>query len=174
MTSATAVEPRGHCLGHSRGGITTKVHIVCCAAGVPLAVGVTKGQASEVRAASGILAGIRIAGARGRAVSKPKRLIADRGYDSKGFRAALRARGIRPVIPERRLAEGKRRRRRGRPSVVTKAAYRPRAIVEQVIGWLKECRRVSTRYEKLAVNYLAMVDLAILRRLLRMWLSNTA
>ena len=78
------------------------------------------------------------------------------------------------MIPERKLPEGKRRRRRGRPSVVTKEAYRRRAIVEQVIGWLKECRRVATRYEKLAVNYLAMVEAAMFRRLLRMWLSNTA
>ena len=78
------------------------------------------------------------------------------------------------MIPERKLPEGKRRRRGGRPTVVTKEAYRRWAIVEQVIGWLKECRRVATRYEKLAVNYLAMVQAAMFRRLLRMWLSNTA
>ncbi len=62
----------------------------------------------------------------------------------------------------------------GRPVVVTEEAYRPRAIVGQVIGWLRECRRVATRYERVAVNYLAMVEGAIFRRLLRMWVSNTA
>jgi transposase len=35
-----------------------------------------------------------------------------------------------------------------------------------VIGWLKECRRVCTRYEKLAVNFLAMIQLAIIQRYL--------
>lgn len=133
----------------------------------------TEGQASEGRAAAAVLEGIRIAGARGRPLTRPRRLIADRGYDSKAVRRALRERGVRAVIPERRVPKGKRRRRRGRPPVVTKEAYRRRSIVEQLIGWLKECRRVATRYEKLAVNYLAMVELAMLRRLLRMWLSDT-
>lgn len=134
----------------------------------------TGGHASEARAALGTLAGIRVGGVRGPALTRPRCLVADRGYDSAAVRRGLRARGIRAVIPERRLAEGQRRRRRGRPVVVTKEAYRGRSIVEQVIGWLKECRRVATRYEKLAVNYLAMVEAAMLRRLLRMWLSNTA
>ena len=154
--------------------MTTKVHVVCDARGVPLAAGVTPGQASEGRHAADVLAGIRVAGARGRPLTKPAHLIADRGYDSRANRAALRNRGIRAVIPERRLPEGKRRRRRGRPSRVTKEAYRRRSVVEQVIGWLKECRRVATRYEKLAINYLGMLQAAMLRRLLRIWLSDTA
>ena len=109
---------------------------MCCVAGVPLAAGVTEGQASEVRAAASVLAGIRIAGARGRPLTRPRRLLADRGYDARALRRDLRERGVRAVIPERKLPEGKRRRRRGRPSVVTEEAYRRRAIVEQVIGWL--------------------------------------
>ena len=134
----------------------------------------TAGQSSEVRAATTVLADIRIAGTRGRPLTRPRQLLADRGYDARALRQALRDRGVRAVIPERRLPEGQRRRRRGRPSVVTKEVYRRRAIVEQVIGWLKGCRRVATRYEKLAVNYLGMLQAAVLRRLLKSWLSDTA
>ncbi len=50
-------------------------------------------------------------------------------------------------------------------------AYRKRNVVERVVGWLKECRRVATRYEKLALNYLAMVKLAMIHRCLRISFS---
>ena len=48
-----------------------------------------------------------------------------------------------------------------------KALYRERNVVERCIGWLKECRRVATRYEKLAVHYAGFVQLAMIQRLLR-------
>ena len=147
---------------------------MCDAGGAPLGAGVSPRHAAEARSLTAVLSGVRIGGRRGPALTKPKALVADRGYDARAVRAALRARGIRAVIPERRLPDGKRRRRRGRPVHVTRERYRRRSVVEQVIGWLKESRRVATRYEKLAVNYLAIVELAILRRLLMMWLSNTA
>ena len=47
-------------------------------------------------------------------------------------------------------------------------AYRRRAVVEQCVGWLKECRAVATRYEKLALNYLGLVKLAFIERYLRL------
>lgn len=46
--------------------------------------------------------------------------------------------------------------------------YRQRNVVERCIGWLKECRRIFTRFEKLAVNYRAMVHLAMIERYLRL------
>ena len=48
-----------------------------------------------------------------------------------------------------------------------KDAYRRRSVIECCIGWLKECRRIGTRFEKLALNFLAMIKLAIIRRYLR-------
>ena len=48
-----------------------------------------------------------------------------------------------------------------------KAAYRRRHIIENCVGWLKECRRIGTRFEKTAVNFLAMLKLAFLQRYLR-------
>ena len=45
--------------------------------------------------------------------------------------------------------------------------------MERLVGWLKECRRMATRYEKLAVTYLAVVKLAMLRRLARVAFPDT-
>jgi transposase len=47
-------------------------------------------------------------------------------------------------------------------------------VIERCIGWLKECRRIGTRFEKLAVNFLAMVKLAMIGRCLRIALSDSA
>lgn len=49
-----------------------------------------------------------------------------------------------------------------------KAAYRKRSIVEQLIGWLKESRRIVTRFEKTALNFGGMVKLAFIHRYLRL------
>ena len=53
-------------------------------------------------------------------------------------------------------------------------AYKDRNVVERCVGWLKECRRILTRFEKLAVNYLAMIKVAMIERLLRIGLSDRA
>ena len=45
-------------------------------------------------------------------------------------------------------------------------------MIERCMGWIKENQRVGTRHEKLAVNYLAMVNLAMIRRCLRMLESS--
>jgi transposase len=55
-----------------------------------------------------------------------------------------------------------------------KRSYRRRNVIERSIGWLKECRRLSTRHEKLAVNYKAMVQLAFFSRILKMRFSDRA
>ena len=51
--------------------------------------------------------------------------------------------------------------------------YRERNRIERLIGWLKECRRIATRFEKLALNFVAMIKLAMIRRCLRL-LSDRA
>lgn len=52
--------------------------------------------------------------------------------------------------------------------------YKRRSIIENVIGWLKECRRVGTRFEKLAVSFQAMLQLAMIQRSLKIAFSDTA
>lgn len=77
----------------------------------------------------------------------------------------LRAHGIQAVIPQR---EDQRARQRGFPTDFDRKAYRRRSIIERCVGWLKECRRIGTRFEKLAVHFLGMLKLAIIQRYLRL------
>lgn len=90
---------------------------------------------------------------------RPRRLGGDKGYSYPRIRAWLRRHRIRAVIPTR-IDQARRR-------TFDREAYRARNVVERCVGWLKEARRLATRYEKLALNFVAMVRLAIIRRLLR-------
>jgi transposase len=87
----------------------------------------------------------------GRPRIRPDRVAGDKGYSSKKIRRYLRRRGIGVVIAR------KKRERRVR---FDKEAYRKRNVVERLINRLKQFRRVATRYEKRAVNYLAMLTIA--------------
>jgi transposase len=77
--------------------------------------------------------------------------IRDKGYSSRKIRRYLRRRGIGTVIP---------RQKRERRTRFDKAAYRRRHLVERLINRLKGFRRIATRYEKRAVNYLGMLTIA--------------
>ncbi len=70
---------------------------------------------------------------------------------------------ITPVIPSKANED-----RDGRPVEFDCDAYRDRNIVERLIGWLKECRRVFSRYEKTARNFAGMVRMAFIQRYLRL------
>lgn len=133
---------------------------MCDGRGLPLAVHLTAGQKSECTHFEAAVSQVE-------APRRPLRLIADRGYDARRIRAWLRERRIRAVIPERKLAKGQKRRRRGRPPVLDKAQYTRRNAIERLVGWLKEHRSIATRFDKLARSFLAMVKLACIRRLLR-------
>ena len=154
-------------MGRSRGGYGTKLHLLTCGRGVVLAATLTPGQASESAQLDALLSGVRVGRRRlGRAV------VCDKGYDVPRCREAIRRRGMRCVIPRRRLAAGKRRRKRGRPPAFDRALYRRRNVIERAVRGLKRFRRVATRHEKLAVNYFAFVQLAVARNLLELLFSN--
>ena len=87
----------------------------------------------------------------GRPRVRPQRVVGDKGYSSKRIRVYLRKRGVRITIPH------KENERKGQ---FDKRVYRERNRVERTINRLKQFRRVATRYEKLAHNYLAMLTLA--------------
>src|ERR687889_1181757 len=88
---------------------------------------------------------VRTSAGGGRPRIRPKLVVADRGYDAVSFRRYLRRRGIRCVIPEKRVPAGKRRRRRGRPPTFCRVTYLRRNVVERLVGRLKEHRRIATR-----------------------------
>lgn len=158
-------EPSDHALGRSVGGFTTKIHLVSDSNGVPLDALLTPGQTHESTQVERVMERVAIPRASGRIRRRPRRLAADRGYDAKRIRTWLRQHGIEPVIPPRKR---KGKPKPGRPVTYDKEHYRRRSTIEQCIGWLKECRAVATRYEKLALNYLGLVKLAFIERYLRL------
>lgn len=128
-------------LGRSRGGFSTKLHVACDGLGKPVTIILTPGQDHDVTQGPALIAG-----------SDAKKIIADKGYDSDAFVAAIEARNAEAVIPPRcnRLEE--------RP--YDKDEYKKRNVVERFINVIKQCRRVATRYEKTARNFLGVVALA--------------
>ena len=101
---------------------------------------------------------------------KPRKLVGDKGYSVPRIRDWLRAQGIEPVIPHPDNEHARRD-----PSVrFDRGAYRQRHVIEQCVGWLKELRRIGTRFEKLAVHFHAMLQLAMIRQYLKLLLSDRA
>lgn len=129
-----------------------------------MAVHITPGQAHEATGFEPVVSAVRIRQRVGRPRSRPDRLAGDKGYDIPRIRRWLRRRGIGPVIPEKSKPYG---RKPGRPPVLDCQAYRRRNVVERCVGWLKQARRIATRFEKTAVNFLAMLELAMIQRYLR-------
>jgi transposase len=117
---------------------------------------------------------VKIAQKRGRPKTKPKVIVADKGYDAAFLRRKLRKRGIRAMIPEKSLPAGRKRRKKGPHYRFDKDTYKKRATIEQSIGWLKEYRRIATRFDKLALSFLAMVKLAFIKLYLKINSSDTA
>ena len=132
---------------------------------MPLAATLTPGEAHESLQVEPLLRRVYLPRRRaGRRRTRPRALAGDKGYSYRPVRRYLRRRGIRPVIPTRSN-------QRAHPRF-DKPSYRRRSIIECVVGWLKESRRLATRFEKLAVNFLAMVQLAMLQRCLRLLLHS--
>ncbi len=113
-----------------------------------------KASPSEVKLLEQTLENGRIGGRRSRR-RKPKRLIADRGYDSNKVRALLVKRDIEPIIPARRNnrvathQDGRKLRR-----------YKRRWIIERTNSWLQTFRRLVVRYERSSTIFTALVHLA--------------
>jgi len=85
--------------------------------------------------------------------TKPsKRMLGDKAYDSAELRDELHRRGTRPVIPNRS--------NRKQPFSFSKRLYKLRWRIETAFNRLKDFRRIATRYDRLARNYLASVCLA--------------
>ena len=82
----------------------------------------------------------------------PWRCLADTAYDSDAFRAWLGRRGCQPVIPNNPTRKHK--------HPFDPVAYKERNVIERTFCRLKDWRRIATRYDKLAQNYLAAVTLA--------------
>lgn len=93
---------------------------------------------------------------------RPRKLAGDKGYSYAKIRRWLHRYGIQAVIPRRKDQQGQ----PGRPCQFDREAYRQRNVVERSVGWFKECRCLCTRFEKLAVNFLAFFKLAMIEKYL--------
>lgn len=150
-------EPPDHALGYSRGGFSTKIHLLCDRVGTVVGIHVTPGQRHESKAFEPTMQRVYLRRRRGRR-RWPRRLAGDKGYSYPRIWRWLGRRRIGRVIPTRKDQP--------RDPHFDKAEYRQRNIIERVVGWSKECRRLLSRFEKLAVNYLAFWIIASLVRLL--------
>lgn len=138
---------------------------------MPLAVEVSAGQRNECEFAEQALEAVRVPNVARR--RRPGALAGDKGYSFRRLRDWLRRRHVRAVIPERRDQRALRDHRPGRKPLFDAPRYRRRNVVERLVGWLKERRRLATRFEKLAVHYLAIVKLAMAEKYLRLTLPDT-
>lgn len=144
-----------HCLGRSRGGLTTKIHVVVDAQGLAIRLGLTAGQAHDGQIADRLLD----------CLGKRTIVLADKAYDADRIRDLIQDQGATPNIPPKSNRKWK--------PCFSKRLYRERNLIERFFSKLKHFRRVATRYDKLAANFLAMIQLASMRLWLRAYESTT-
>jgi transposase len=129
-------------VGRSRGGRNTKIHALADAKGRLIAILLSGGEAHDCPVADRLICRVQPA----------ECLLADKAYDSKELRADLDVQGTKPVIPNRS--------NRKQPFSFSKRLYKLRWRIEAAFNRLKDFRRIATRYDRLACNYLASVCLA--------------
>jgi transposase len=137
------------CTGEKRGGATgpspvdrgrpgSKHHLIVDQTGIPLAFALTGGNRHDVTQLIPLLDGVpHVRGLVGRPRRRPRQLVADRAYDSRGHRRKLRQRGIRPVIARRQTEHGS-------------GLGRFRWVIERTFAWLHQFRRLLVRYDRRA------------------------
>jgi transposase len=135
-------------LGRSRGGFGTKIHAAVSGLMLPVRILLTAGQEADVTQAEGLIEGLPI-----------EVVIGDKGYDSDRLVGLIRGKGAKAVIPPRSNRNERRE--------YDEEQYKDRNLGERFWQKVKQFRRVATRYEKTARNFLAFVHLASIMVLLR-------
>jgi len=128
-------------IGRSRGGRNTKIHAIADAKGRLLSLLLTGGEAHDCPPAQRLI----------RRTKAARRFLADRAYDSADLRLWLKRRGTKPVIPNKS--------NRKQPFSFDRNSYKQRHRIENAFCRLKDFRRIATRYDRLARNFLASICL---------------
>lgn len=139
--------------------------MLCDAQGHPLHFHLTGGQAHESTALKPLLEGAdeTLLDQEDEPVAWPLQLAGDKAYRADWIDEYLLELEIQPVIPSKDNED-----RDARGIEFDAEAYTQRNIVERLIGWLKESRRIFSRFEKTALNFGGMIKLAFIRRYLRL------
>jgi transposase len=155
--SSAPVKKVGLAVGKTKRGKGTKWMVLGDGDGVPLGVRLERVSPAEVTLADATLTEVRVPRPKGRQRQKPKRVIADRGYDSDPLRQRWKRRGIELIAPyrsnnkERKYEDGRKLRRNKR-----------RWKIARTNDWLGQFRRLLVRHEHLLVTYRAFFYLACL------------
>lgn len=128
-------------MGRSRGGLGTKINAACDGLGNPVKFLLTPGQAHDITQAALLLEGLAA-----------EQVIADKGYDGDEVLRTIHDQGGQAVIPP------KRNRKMQRP--YDRQLYRERNHIERLFARLKQCRRIATRHDNTARNFLGFLHLA--------------
>lgn len=129
-------------MGRSRGGLTTKIHMLCDALGLPLKFVVTGGQRSDYTEALTLLRGER-----------SDYLVADKGYDSQEIAKHVEDEMKAEVVIPTKINRKKQR-------LYDKTIYKERNLIERLFNKLKHFRRIATRYDKIKLHFESFVSLA--------------
>ncbi|WP_376967600.1 IS5-like element ISAzba5 family transposase (plasmid) [Azospirillum sp. A26] len=132
---------RAQAIGRSRGGRTTKIHALSDPRGRPLAFLLTGGQVADCTAADRLLD----------RMPATDLLHGDKGYDSAAVRRKIEEAGAAPNIPPRANKRWK--------NCFSPYLYRNRNVIERMFGRLKDFRRIATRYDRSATNFMAAVHI---------------
>jgi transposase len=139
-------------LGRSQGGFSTKLNVRAEGGGKPMSFVLQPGQRHESQVFEALMEqGAVKRSRRGRPRCRPGRVAGDKAYSNRRIRRWCRQHKVRVTIP--RKADERRR------GPFDKQLYKLRARVEHLINRLKQFRRIATRYEKRAANYLGMVTI---------------
>ncbi len=135
-------------LGHSRGGFGTKIHLAVDSLGNPVTIHLSPGQDADITHAKTLIGD-----------TKTDAVLGDKGYDSDELANVIEQQGAEVVIPPRK--------NRTNPREYDRVLYKERNKIERCIGLMKQFRRVATRYEKTARNFLSMTMIAAISIWLR-------
>jgi transposase len=125
--------------------LTTKIHALTDARGLPIKILLTPGQAHDLLGADTLLIDL----------GEGDVLLGDKAYDADWLRQRIEAQGAAPNIPDKS--------NRKERHCFSKTLYKERNRVERFFNKIKHFRRIATRFEKHAQNYLAMIKLASIR-----------
>jgi transposase len=136
----------------------SKLHAVVTPASLPISITISPGNEHESRRLMPLMENISIKtpNQKGRPRKRPRRIHADKNYDTPLVRAYLHQKGVQANIPSR-----SKKKQRGRPRIFDSTSFKKiRYTVERFFSWIKAFRRIDTRYDRLASTFMGFIHIA--------------